>query len=121
MSGSAWALNWDFKPSAVYLQSQLMDSNLWNVPEIYHQSGYESKRSPHNNPAIVSTFDEGRKNNSINLRTITIHRFPLLPGYNGAILSAAGVGGWVGVSRGDEQTDGSPPVPPPAASQPTRV
>lgn len=31
--------------------------------------------STHNNPAVVFTFDEGGKNNLINLRIITIHRF----------------------------------------------
>lgn len=73
-----------------------MDSNLRNVHQIYHQSGYEPKQGPsssHNNPAIVLTFDEGKRNNPINLRTITIHRFLVLPGYHGAILSVAG-GGW---------------------------
>lgn len=73
-----------------------MDSNLWNVQQIYQQPGYEPKQGPsssRNNPAIVFTFDEEVKNNPINLRTITIHRFPVLPGYHGAILSVAG-GGW---------------------------
>lgn len=75
----------------------------WKPERCPEQCGTEVTSTLHINPATVFTFDEGRQRkilNPIDLKTIIIHRFPVLSGNHGA-QSGVALDSW-----GEEQADG---------------